>query len=245
MTKNYRVPKRSRILGLSEEELAKVKSLKSTDCPRCYCWWWRSPKFEFEISPLEGCKADELLFQKNPKEPSVCSRATNNPLDRDLHEPYEPHLINDGFSPLYFFKVKAGKTFVYLEASDFEGDPIEITQVIGIEPTKNWKKGIPAAPNSIYTCRQSGWRLYSSLPLSEPLEEHLDNLLAKLETRTEAIKNAVHKFSLGIQVVDQAHHMQKIRLFNEMLSRIYNRGLFVEFAHHHIPYELDEKNEVN
>lgn len=235
MTKNSVERKRSRIVGLSQDQIATVKSLKQTDCPRCYCWWWHSRHFEFDLSALEGCKVDELLFQKNPNEPAICRRATKDPLDQDLHEPHESHLINDGFSPFYFFMAKANQRFVYLEAANFEGKPTEITKQIGFEPTKSWEKGEPAAPNSIYVCRQSGWRLYSSLPLTEPVEAHLNNLLSKLEMRTEAVKAMVNKFSLRIQVIDQTHDMNRFSLSNSILYRIYGLGLSIDFTHHHIP----------
>ena len=235
MTKNRAVRKRSRIIGLSQEEITRVKSLKRTDCPRCYCWWWHSNKFEFEISAIEGCKVDELLFQKNPNEPSVCSRATGDPLDRDLHEPHESHLNNDGFSPIYFFSPKIDKTFVYLEVSNFEGSPTKITRSIGFEPTKIWQKGDPATPNSIYVCRQSGWRLYSDLSLSETVQSHLDNLVSKLETNAEAVKTTSDKFALRIQILNKAHLMGKFKLPNSMLIRISKLGLSIDFEHHHIP----------
>ena len=242
MTKSRTVSQRSRIIGLSQEEITRVKSLKKTDCPRCYCWWWHSDKFEFEIPVVEGCKVDELLFQKNPAEPSVCSRATGDPLDRDLHEPHESHLSNNGFSPIYFFSAKTDKTFVYLEVSNFEGNPTEITRSIGFEPTKTWQKGDPAAPNSIYICRQSGWRLYSDLSLSETVQSHLDNLLSKLETNSDAVKATSDKFTLGIQILNKAHYMKKFKLSSSMLARIGKLDLSLDFDYHHISYD-DEKVE--
>jgi hypothetical protein len=243
MTKNTTARKRSRIAGLSQTEIERVRALRRTDCPRCYCWWWRSSKFEFEISATEGCEVDELWFQKNPDEPSVCSRATGDLFDRDLHEPLEPHLINDGFSPLYFFTAKAGQTFVYLEVLDFEGDPTEITQVIGFEPTKTWKKGDPAAPNSSYVCRQSGWRFYSNLSLHEAVEAHLDNILSQLEMNSDKVKAVSKNFRLGIKILDKAHYMEQFSLSNQMLGRIYNLDLSLSFDHHHIPHDDDEEKD--
>jgi hypothetical protein len=84
-------------------------------------------------------------------------------------------------------------------------------------------------------------RNHSDLPLNEPVEAHLDNLLSKLEKHADRVKQASTQFSLGIQVIDRDHHMQKLHLSNRTLSRIYDLGLTFTFVHHHLPYEFEEK----
>lgn len=221
---------RTRLKGLSPEQLAQVKALKPADCPRCYCHWWRPYTFAFELHPLEGCDVHKFFPRT---EPAVCSRATGNPFDSDLAETQSPYLTNDGFTPHYFSAARAGKSFVYLGTSDFGGDPDDITRLIGLEPTKSWRVGEPLAPYSEHKLEQSGWRLYSRLPLSEPVEAHLEDLLLMLEPHALAVREAAVKFGLGIKAINQAHYMKKFHLSENLTGRIRGVGLSFEFQSRH------------
>jgi hypothetical protein len=60
----------------TQEDLKRVSELPRDQCPRRYCWWWRSLAFEWDLSPEEGCT---FLKSKKPpgyKHPDVpCKRA--------------------------------------------------------------------------------------------------------------------------------------------------------------------------
>lgn len=87
------------------DDLARVRALPATACPRRYCWWWRSLAFEWDVSAAEGCtfleseKPPEWL---NPDEPCVRACPTAH---RDHFEPREPHLIEDGLLPVWFLRL--------------------------------------------------------------------------------------------------------------------------------------------
>ena len=82
----------------TENELKKAKKFKKTDCPRRYCWFWHSLRFDFELPIDKGCNlANEFPFNVLCKEPIFCRRRTGNISDKDLYERREPYLMKDGF----------------------------------------------------------------------------------------------------------------------------------------------------
>lgn len=43
------------VVEVTPGDLERASLLSAADCPRRYCWWWRSLGFEWETSPAEGC----------------------------------------------------------------------------------------------------------------------------------------------------------------------------------------------
>lgn len=86
------------------KDVLRAKALPPLACPRRYCWYWRSLKFEWDISPAEGCTF--LSSEKPSKWPhndKPCVRA--DPAGKDHFEPREPHMIEDGLLPRWFIRV--------------------------------------------------------------------------------------------------------------------------------------------
>jgi hypothetical protein len=82
----------------SADDLVRAASIPADQCPRRYCWWWRSLSFEWEVTPSVGC-----TFLTSPKPPGMANADT--PCCRcdasatvDHYEPREPHLLEDGFA---------------------------------------------------------------------------------------------------------------------------------------------------
>jgi hypothetical protein len=84
------------------EDVARASNLRPDECPRRYCWWWRSLSFEWDISLSEGCVYDA---RKHPRflDPSwtdrdapCCRRDPTSSVDR--FESRDPHLEEDGFN---------------------------------------------------------------------------------------------------------------------------------------------------
>ena len=87
----------------SANDIAQAAELPLHACPRRYCWWWRSLKFEWAVPTGQGCE----ITQRAPKVPGwknsdkPCCR-TDLASETDHFEPREPHLIEDGFAPNRF-----------------------------------------------------------------------------------------------------------------------------------------------
>jgi hypothetical protein len=82
----------------SPEDLARAASIPAQECPRRYCWWWRSLSFDWELTPSEGC-----TFSTSPKPPGmtnadVSCRRCDSSSAVDHYEPREPHILKDGFA---------------------------------------------------------------------------------------------------------------------------------------------------
>ena len=224
----------------TKEELEKAKTLDRDACPRRYCWFWRSVKFEFETPVSEGCNAaNEFPFNVNPRHPVICWRASRNPYDSDYYESRPSYLIRDGINPEYFDNVRGGESSVYLEISDFSDDPSIVTDLIGLQATRFWKQGEPSAPNSEFSCAMSGWRLYSPLPLSASVEEHVDALVSMLEPHVEGVRQASKQFVAWIRIIDRGSYI-RIRLTENIVSRIANLGVGLDID----PYFVKRNEDV-
>jgi hypothetical protein len=85
----------------SLEEVARAGRLGPDECPRRYCWWWRSLSFEWDIPVSQGCT---FTFERNrgkvsadyPGRDSPCCRCDKSS-NVDHFEPRDPHLAEDGF----------------------------------------------------------------------------------------------------------------------------------------------------
>ena len=65
----------------------------------------------------------------------------------------------------------------------------QIAEILGHEPTSSFEKGDPASKRSPKSgCRKgSAWLLKSTLPRSEPLKEHVSQLLAFAQEKEAAL----------------------------------------------------------
>ena len=81
----------------SPEDFVRAAKIPTHECPRRYCWWWRSLSFDWELTPLQGC-----TFLASPKSPNLknvdvpCCRCEPSSTV-DHYESREPHLLKDGF----------------------------------------------------------------------------------------------------------------------------------------------------
>jgi hypothetical protein len=82
----------------SLEDLVRAASIPADQCPRRYCWWWRSLGFDWHLTPMEGC-----AFLASPKPPSMtnpdvpcCRYDSSSTVDQ--YESRETHLLEDSFA---------------------------------------------------------------------------------------------------------------------------------------------------
>lgn len=82
----------------SADDLERAANIPVDQCPRRYCWWWRSLSFEWEVMPSDGC-----TFLTSPKpagmsnaEVPCCRCESSSTVDH--YESREPHLLEDGFA---------------------------------------------------------------------------------------------------------------------------------------------------
>ena len=103
-SENSRPEPRETITGLrvlrpyspTDEEIAEASALPSSACPRRYCWWWLNTRFDWQLTPAEGCVF--LRIRKHPDYKNAdipCCRCDAS-TEVDHFEPRMPEAIQDG-----------------------------------------------------------------------------------------------------------------------------------------------------
>jgi hypothetical protein len=82
----------------SPENLVRAASIPSDQCPRRYCWWWRSLSFDWDLTPLEGCTFLASPKPRGTTNADVPCRRCDSSSALDQYEPREPHILDDGFA---------------------------------------------------------------------------------------------------------------------------------------------------
>lgn len=95
--------------------------------------------------------------------------------------------------------MKQNEAYAYFSISGFEYDPKEITEKVGIKPTRAWKKGEIDEFNRKQ--KDSRWSLYSRLSASESLEKHIEDVLLQLNEKQEEFRLLSEKFNGQMQLV--------------------------------------------
>jgi hypothetical protein len=94
---------------------------------------------------------------------------------------------------------KNNEVYAYFSISNFEFDPQEITEKVGILPTKSWKKG--DKDKSLSERKISRWCLYSRFKKTEELEKHIEDVLIQLDEKSEEFRLLSNKFEGQMQLV--------------------------------------------
>ncbi len=92
-------------IGPSDADLARARALPQGACPRRYCWWWHSLSFDWDMAVRDGCTF--MTSEKPPGYPvpdCPCKRVDKSS-NIDHFEPREPHLIEDGMVPIWYFHI--------------------------------------------------------------------------------------------------------------------------------------------
>lgn len=82
------------------DDIARLKLLPQSACPRAHCWWWRSLSFEWDIEPKQGCRflqSDKPEHWDHLNTPCCRADATSSV---DHYESRAPE--DDGFSDAYW-----------------------------------------------------------------------------------------------------------------------------------------------
>jgi hypothetical protein len=88
------------------------------------------------------------------------------------------------------------KIKVHINITDFDVDPEEITEIIGIQPTKTRKAGDPV-PRTIIKTKMNGWLLYAPC---DPFKSDLDEQVEKLLEIIEPYKDNFSKLPKGTHI---------------------------------------------
>ena len=119
---------------------------------------------------------------------------------------------------------------VYLGVFEFGNDPTVVTEIVGVQPTKAWSKGDPWGEGTSAWHTHSRWTLQSDLPLTDPIEKHIDRLLPMLEERADAVREVAEKFQATMTVAAYFYDSQPgFRLSHDQIRRISDLNLALDF----------------
>lgn len=122
------------------------------------------------------------------------------------------------------------KTHVEFVVSGFEGDPVEITRLVGIAPTAAWKRGDPTPARPAVLRTQSRWILASPSERSEEVDVQISRLLDELERSAVGVRSAVDRFGAGILVAMYAEEVNPgASLDADSIRRLAALGLRIDF----------------
>ena len=129
---------------------------------------------------------------------------------------------------------------IFFAVFEFGQDASVVTQLAGFEPTEAWVVGQPMRKRPDVTHRHSRWTFKSPLPLSAPVEEHLNALLSALETHATGIRAVLSRFpaEIGCAVYFRTF-TPGFHLPRQLLARVAALGLDIDFD----LYFLGEDNE--
>ena len=120
---------------------------------------------------------------------------------------------------------------VYFAVFGFDGDPLDVTLLVGQEPDDSWRKGesfsevLPDARRM-----DNRWILSSGLDATASHRDHFEKLLLKLESLGDRLSAVQARYRCGIGV-SQYFFMEHPEFYlpAELLTRFEQLGLPVSF----------------
>jgi hypothetical protein len=86
----------------TEEDLKWAAAIPRDQCPRRYCWYWHSLRFDWQVSITDGCQWLTASPPNSIGRECACVRADPESI-LDHYESREPHLKEDGFGQTRWF----------------------------------------------------------------------------------------------------------------------------------------------
>lgn len=119
--------------------------------------------------------------------------------------------------------------YAYFKVTALDLPLSEITQLMGVEPTKSWQRGQPGEYNP--SRPDSGWCLHSSLPKTNTdMLAHIESVLALLAPHHQAVQQLATQFDKYLTCVGYYDELTSpgLHLSRETVSLLASLGLAVD-----------------
>ena len=132
--------------------------------------------------------------------------------------------------------------YAYFSVYGDEIDPSALSAELAVAPTQAWRKG---DFDSRRRERRTGhWSLYSRLPRTAELEEHLLDVLMQMDANRSAFVAVSQRFEGTLQLVGHFHDIGSgLSLPKDVVSRIASYGLQVDLDAYYLYSERRECTE--
>jgi len=129
---------------------------------------------------------------------------------------------------------------VDLNITDFTCDPRELTEALGVQPTRAWRKGELKNPRAIVRHEENGWELSSGAGSHKSFEQHTEALLGIIEPALDKFTEVCNRYDTRLLVVASMYYDNEERLpwlgFNRRAMRIFTQiGAAVDFDLYVLP----------
>lgn len=101
--------------------------------------------------------------------------------------------------------------------------PEQVSEIVGLKPTKSWRIGDRRGPTTIKE-KNNGWLLESDLPRDAPLETHVTSLLTRLAPFAERIESLAEENAVEFSCVAYAKEAPTLNFDKSVLRQIVNLG---------------------
>ncbi len=90
-----------------------------------------------------------------------------------------------------------------LEGPDL--DPSQVTHLVGVQPSETWRAGELVSDRAIIKHKFNAWKLNSNLPLSAPLEDHVEAVLRQLRPGWLALEDLCLRYQAKLFCVVRSY----------------------------------------
>ncbi len=77
--------------------------------------------------------------------------------------------------------------------------PDKISEIVGIKPDKSYLKGERRGKTKIQQ-KENGWIIYSKVGRNAPLQDHINNLIERIENHTDQIANIAKNQDVEVEL---------------------------------------------
>lgn len=131
---------------------------------------------------------------------------------------------------------------VDLRIADFECSPEELTNIIGISPTRTWRQGDLVTPRTAHRYKENGWELSSGVSQHESFDNHVNALLDIIEPKIDAFIEIGSKYfatlSCAIYMYDNSENSLPWPHFTKRsMAVLHHIGAEVDFDLYILPSE--------
>jgi hypothetical protein len=98
-------------------------------------------------------------------------------------------------------------------------DPAQIIQSIGLQYDKSWRKGDKRSNSMIVEC-DHGCEIDSKSPKGSSIEQHMENLLQRVEAFTEKLSSLPEDISIEMSCSVYADEIPTLSLSRTLIKRI-------------------------
>ena len=122
------------------------------------------------------------------------------------------------------------QTRLYFVVHDFGDDSDVVTRLLGITPTRVWRRGQPRPGRSGPPAKYELWALDSTLPEAAPFDEHLAAIVSQLERAAAGMREVLARFSAHLQCHSQfSTYNPGFEIPAALVQRVAALGLGIDF----------------